>query len=193
MPKFSEQEKNNIQQSLLKEGERLFITYGLRKVTIDDIVKAVNIAKATFYRFYEGKEYLFLDIAQKQQQEIFDILNDILVNTDSKSDHERLKSVFFAMSELMPKYPMLTGIDEETVMLISRKISSDRLAQYSSQGFDAVKTIESHGIKFKYDTLVVQQLFHALYESWIKLQEQPQDMQKKVIDIMLEGILQQII
>ena len=43
MPRFSEYEKVRIQQSLLEEGERLFTTYGLKKVTIDDIVKAVKI------------------------------------------------------------------------------------------------------------------------------------------------------
>lgn len=193
MPKFTDQEKCNIQKSLLTEGESLFISYGLKKVTIDDIVRKVNIAKATFYKFYEGKEYLFLDIVQRQQKSIYEILNDVLIQSETMSDLERVKKVFFEMSMLMPKYPMLTGIDEETIRLISRKVSPQRIEVYKKQGFDAVKTIENHGIKFKYDSEVVSQLFHILYESWIKLQEQPEDMQKKLIDIMLEGILQQIL
>lgn len=193
MPKFTDQEKCNIQKSLLTEGESLFISYGLKKVTIDDIVRKVNIAKATFYKFYEGKEYLFLDIVQRQQKSIYEILNDVLIQSETMSDLERVKKVFFEMSMLMPKYPMLTGIDEETIRLISRKVSPQRIEEYKKQGFDAVKTIENHGIKFKYDSEVVSQLFHMLYESWIKLQEQPEDMQKKLIDIMLEGILQQIL
>lgn len=193
MPKFTDQEKCNIQKSLLTEGESLFISYGLKKVTIDDIVRKVNIAKATFYKFYEGKEYLFLDIAQRQQKSIYEILNDVLIQSGTMPDLERVKKVFFEMSMLMPKYPMLTGIDEETIRLISRKVSPQRIEEYKKQGFDAVKTIENHGIKFKYDSEVVSQLFHMLYESWIKLQEQPEDMQKKLIDIMLEGILQQIL
>ena len=193
MPRFSEYEKVRIQQSLLEEGERLFTSYGLKKVTIDDIVKAVKIAKASFYRFYDGKEYLFLDIAQRKQKEIFETLEDILKESESKTDHERVKMVFFVMSELMGRYPLLTNIDSETVEIIARKVSPERLAEYSAQGFDAVKTIERHGIKFRYDTQVVSQLFHTLYQAWISLQGQPVEMQKQVIDIMLDGIIEQIL
>ena len=193
MPRFSEQGKARIQQCLLEEGERPFTTYGLKKVTIDDIVKAVKIAKASFYRFYEGKEYLFLDIAQRKQKEIFEILEGVLEENESKADKERVKIVFFAMSELMRKYPLLTNIDSETVEAIARKVSMQRLAEYSAQGFDAVKTMEEHGIKFCYDTQVVSQLFHTLYQAWISLQGQPVEMQKQVIDIMLDGIIDQIL
>lgn len=193
MPRFNEHEKMKIEQSLLDEGERLFTIYGLKKVTIDDIVKSVNIAKATFYKFYEGKEYLFLDIVQRQQKEIYEILEGIMTKSESRTDRERVKNVFFEMSKLVSKYPLLTSIDEDTVKMITRKVSAERLEKYSKQGFDAVKTIENHGIAFRYDTQIISQVFHALYESWIKLQEQPEEMQKKVIDIMLEGILQQII
>ena len=38
MPRFSENEKEQIRNKLLTEGERLFATLGIKKVTIDDIV-----------------------------------------------------------------------------------------------------------------------------------------------------------
>lgn len=193
MPRFGEQEKVRIKQCLLEEGERLFTTYGLKKVTIDDIVKAVNIAKASFYKFYEGKEYLFLDIAQKEQKEIFDALEGVLIDSKTKPDRERVKLVFFNMSGLMRRYPLLTGIDRETVETIARKVSPQRLKEYSIQGFDAVKTMEKYGIEFRYDTQVVSQLFQALYQSWVTLQGQSDEVQEQVINIMLEGIINQII
>ena len=193
MPRFGEQEKVRIKQCLLEEGERLFTTYGLKKVTIDDIVKAVNIAKASFYKFYEGKEYLFLDIAQHEQKEIFEVLEDVLIENNTKTDRERVKLVFFTMSGLVRNYPLLTNIDKETVEIIARKVSPQRLQEYNMQGFDAVKTMEKQGIEFRYDTQVVSQLFQALYQSWISLQGQPVEVQEQAINIMLEGIIQQII
>ncbi|MDD5934064.1 MAG: TetR/AcrR family transcriptional regulator [Clostridiales bacterium] len=192
MPKFSEQGKERIQQSLLQEGERLFTTYGLKKVTIDEIVKAVKIAKASFYRFYEGKEYLFLDIAQRKQKEIFEILEGVLEDSKNKPDSDRVKLVFFSMSELMGKYPLLTNIDDETIELVARKVSSERLEEFAAQGFDAVQTMEKHGIQFRCDTQIVSQLFHALYRAWVGLQEQPKNIQEQVINIMLDGVINQI-
>lgn len=193
MPRFGEQEKIRIKQCLLEEGERLFTTYGLKKVTIDDIVKAVNIAKASFYKFYDGKEYLFLDIVQRAQKEIFETLMGVLIESKAQPDGERVKLVFFSMSVLVKKYPLLTIIDEETVEIIARKVSSTRLEEYNQQGFDAVKVMEEQGIRFKYETQVVSQLFQSLYQSWITLQGQPTEMQEQVINIMLDGIIQQII
>jgi len=193
MPRFGEQEKERIKQCLLKEGEHLFSVYGLKKVTIDDIVKSVNIAKASFYKFYDGKEYLFFDIVQKEQNKIFEELEDVLIASKDKSDKERVKLVFYMMSDLMRKYPILTGIDKETVELIARKVSPQRLEEYIKQGFDTVKVMEAQGIKFKYDTKVISQLFQSLYQSWIALQDQTQEIKAQVINIMLDGIIEKII
>ena len=193
MPKFSESEKKRIEQCLLEEGTRLFTIHGLKKVTIDDIVNAVNIAKASFYKFYEGKEYLFLDIVEKQQKEIFNTLSEIIQESKSKTDKEKIKEIFMVMSVLMKKYPLLSAINEETVEIITRKVSPDRLAAFNSQGFDAVKALEENGMQFKYDTQVVSKLFQTLYQSWISLQGQTVSMQEQVINIMLDGIIDKII
>ena len=193
MPRFGDQEKERIKQCLLEEGERLFISYGLKKVTIDDIVKAVNIAKASFYKFYEGKEYLFLDIAQKEQKEIFEALESVLAESTEQSDDQRVKLVFFSMSVLVKKYPLLTLINKETVEIIARKVSPKRLQEFQQQGFDAVSLMIEQGIRFKYDAHIVSQLFQSLYQSWISLQEQPKEIQEQVITIMLDGIIEQIL
>ena len=52
MPRFTEQEKgNHKQENFLIEGEKLFAAHGLKKVTVDDLVAAVNISKGSFYAF----------------------------------------------------------------------------------------------------------------------------------------------
>lgn len=193
MPRFSENEKERIRQCLIDEGEKLFVKYGLKKVTIDDIVDAVKIAKASFYKFYEGKEYLFLDIAQERQKEIFDKLTVVLDSSKNKPDRERVKLVFYNMSLLMRSYPLLTMIDKDIVEIIMRKVDMERLGAFSAQGVNAVQLMIDKGIKFKVTADVASMLFQALYQSYISVANQPPEMQKQVIDIMLEGILNQIV
>ena len=48
MPKFSDAEKEFIRQKLMQEGERLFVSFGIKKVSIDEIVQATGIAKGSF-------------------------------------------------------------------------------------------------------------------------------------------------
>ena len=71
MPRFTEQEKEIINRKLLIEGEKLFAAHGLKKVTVDDLVAAVNISKGSFYAFYPSKEHLYVEINFRLQKELF--------------------------------------------------------------------------------------------------------------------------
>ena len=46
----------------METGRACFLRYGLKKTTIDDLVKPVGIAKASFYLFFDSKEALYMDI-----------------------------------------------------------------------------------------------------------------------------------
>lgn len=193
MPRFSDSEKENIRQKLLDEGEKLFVVYGLKKVTIDDLIKAVNIAKASFYTFYESKEYLYMDIVQGIQQKIFADLEFLLDNNTSLSDKERVKQVFSVMSECMVRFPILAQIDSSTIEIMSRKVSKERMMDYYKSNFDAAQSMDNHGIRFSCDIKIVSLVFQAIYRSWIGLQEVSADEQAAVTEILLSGAIDSIV
>lgn len=193
MPRFSENEKEKIHNNLLKEGERLFTTHGIKKVTIDDLVDAVGIAKASFYTFYENKEYLFLDIVQSIQQKIFTELNILLDSNTNLPSKNRVLQVFEAMLKIMLRYPILKCIDTSTTELIARKVSNKRLVAFREQNFDATQSMHNHGIRFSCDIQTASYAFQALYHSWMYLQDKGQDMQTSVTDILLSGVINQIV
>ena len=193
MPRFSDTEKENIQQRLLVEGERLFAAYGIKKVTIDDLVEAVNIAKATFYTFYESKEYLYMDIVQGIQKKIIDELDTFLDHNNVLSAKERVRQVFTKMTQLMIQYPILSRIDSSTIGLISRKVSQGRLAVYLQQNFDAAQSLSNHGVTFSCDIKTASYTFQTLYHSWIYLQDNGADDPEAVITILLNGVIDQIV
>ncbi|MCK5148443.1 TetR/AcrR family transcriptional regulator [bacterium] len=59
---FTLQEKAVIRKKVITTAIELFGLYGLKKTSIDDIVKAAGIAKGTFYHFFESKESLFFEV-----------------------------------------------------------------------------------------------------------------------------------
>lgn len=193
MPRFSESEKEQIRQKLLTEGERLFVMYGIKKVTIDDLIKAVNIAKASFYTFYESKEYLYMDIVQNIQQNIFSELEMLLNDNASLSNKKRVKQVFIVMNECMARFPILAQIDSPTVDIISRKVSKERMMDYYRNNFDAAQSMCNHGIRFSCDVKIVSLVFQSIYRSWIGLQEASADEQTAVTDILLNGAIDKIV
>lgn len=54
----------DIKEQILETSSRLFMKYGLRSVTIDDICNELHISKKTFYNYFRQKEELIESIMQ---------------------------------------------------------------------------------------------------------------------------------
>ncbi len=54
----------------MDEARSCLMQYGIRKTTVDELVKRVNIPKGTFYLFYESKERLMFDVVLQLNDEI---------------------------------------------------------------------------------------------------------------------------
>jgi AcrR family transcriptional regulator len=73
---LSEQEKKIRREYLLSKGRELFVTYGVRKTSVDDIIMAAKMAKGTFYQYFESKEVFFLEILVQFHSEWFQKAED---------------------------------------------------------------------------------------------------------------------
>lgn len=63
MPRaYSDQERAYIRQRLHEEAILCIKQYGMRKTSVDELVRRVNIPKGTFYLFYPSKEMLFFEV-----------------------------------------------------------------------------------------------------------------------------------
>lgn len=84
--KFGQAERAAITEALLTAGRRLFTTQGLRKTSLDELVKPAGIAKSSFYAFYDSKESLYLDLmlreAPKLREKLWEILDADLSVTE---------------------------------------------------------------------------------------------------------------
>ncbi|GAA4942757.1 TetR/AcrR family transcriptional regulator [Streptomonospora halophila] len=69
-PAFSAEEKARIKGVLLESGRRLFTTRGLRKTSLEDLVAPAEIAKSSFYQFFDSKEALYLELMTDRMTEV---------------------------------------------------------------------------------------------------------------------------
>ena len=56
---FTDYEAEQLHKALLKETRRCAVTLGMKKTSVDQLTKAVGIAKGSFYKFYESKARRF--------------------------------------------------------------------------------------------------------------------------------------
>ena len=95
---FSKREKDAIRNAFLEKGKKLFSQYGLKKTSIDDFTKAVNVAKGTFYSFFESKEELFLEILCYEGTLRKKFIDDLLAS--NRSAKQCLKIVMKSVSDI---------------------------------------------------------------------------------------------
>ena len=59
---FTDQERENVREALRREGLRLLVQDGIRKVSIRELTGNVGIAQGGFYTFYRDKEEFVTDL-----------------------------------------------------------------------------------------------------------------------------------
>ncbi len=65
-----EQRKERTHRRLLEEAGRLFITKGFDAVTVEEIAGAADVAKGTFFNYFESKEKLLGELLYNRMQSL---------------------------------------------------------------------------------------------------------------------------
>jgi AcrR family transcriptional regulator len=191
MPKFNEQERDAIMELLFTEGERLFYTHGVRKVTINDLTKAVCISHGAFYTFFESKEHLFMEINLKKQQVIFNQLESLIYENRKLKPRQLVK---LAMNFLIDKFltdSIISSINGELWEYLSRRLPSQSIKDNNINDALVVEKLTEVGVKFKVHTSLVVKVVQATFmgaTSFISDEES-----EAVKDILVEGIIEKIV
>ena len=75
---FTDYETEQLRKALLKETRRCAVTLGMKKTSVDQLTKAVGIAKGSFYKFYESKEMLFFAVLEGVHSELYNVADRAL-------------------------------------------------------------------------------------------------------------------
>ena len=65
-------------QRIIQGGEELFLTAGIKSVTMDDIAKHLGMSKKTIYQFFKDKNELVIALVKKKLKEDEDQIAEIM-------------------------------------------------------------------------------------------------------------------
>lgn len=119
MPRaLTEKEKCAQCQRLLEKGKDAVMTHGIRKVSVDEIVKATGMAKGTFYQHFESKEKYLYALMEKIHHETFTQAEQIIFREASGGDDLRTSARGF-MKKLfqMPEMVFLIRNEQDIIAL----------------------------------------------------------------------------
>lgn len=193
MPKFSDVEKEMIRKKLLLEGERLFTLFGLRKVSIDEIVQATGIAKGSFYVFYTNKEHLYMDIASHLQLKMWHEMDAFLSENRSLPPRELCKQCFLWMFKELEHYPMLRQANSEIAEYLYRKLPPEVIVAHTQDDSHELTKLQEYGVQFTCGIDIATKTLQTLAISFLNLQQDHTADQQVIMEIILEGVLKEII
>ncbi len=142
MPKpLSHAERAHIKKRLIEEAEACLLQYGLKKTTVDEIVRRVRIPKGTFYLFYESKELLFFDVFLSFHDKTHAKLLEQIENLEDQPSPESITSLVFDLYKSIEQSFMYRFLMDGDLELLFRKLPG--------------KAVEAHNVR---DDLSVQRL-----------------------------------
>ncbi len=193
MPRFSEQEKEMIKNKLFEEGERLFTAYGIKKVSIDELVQAAGIAKGSFYSFYPSKEHLFMEIAIAVQNRMWVEMEGFLQAHSDLPSRELMKQTFLWMVEQFEHYPLIRKLDNETTDYLFRKLPKEVVEAHTRDDGEELLKLQKYGIHFTCNIPTAAKIMQIVALSFFNLSHEDEVTRTIVINIILDGVLKEIV
>ena len=193
MPKFSKTERGAIADTLLKQGERLFCEYGLRKVAVEEITKAAGIAKGSFYSFYASKEALYFDILTRCQRDMWQKMGVFLEENAALPPRALVRAAMDFMFALMREYPLIRRTDSETTAVLLRKLPKEVTDHHTGEDTEAVEMFLPYGVRFTRPLPVVAKAFQLLYGAVTLLEMEEDGMAGQVLDVMISALINELV
>ncbi len=194
MPKtFTDQEREFIKQRLMEEAKKCLTLYGIRKTTVDELVKRVNIPKGTFYLFYKSKEILFFHVILQFNDEIQEKMITEVSALSNSMDYEKLTDILFGLyktleDSFMPQ--LITGGELEFYL---RKLPSELSKLHAEKDDFRFKELVSLIPNIKVENIqVLSAAFRGIFLSLLHKQEVGEEVFDAALRVMIRGVVIQM-
>ena len=117
---FTEYETEQLRKALLKETRRCAVTLGMKKTSVDQLTKAVGIAKGSFYKFYESKEMLFFAVLEGIHSELYGVADEVLRENSGLPPAERAAEAVLAVCRRLSDTGDMVFIENDAKLLLQR-------------------------------------------------------------------------
>ena len=195
LPKsYSDQEREYIVKRLKEEAAKCLAQYGVRRTTVDELVRRVGIPKGTFYLFYKSKELLLFEVIQDQHETINKELSDALSKTAGKGfSADTLTDLIFVFFKKTEEMPILKLLDTDEVELLVRKLPREVVEAHFQDDTDTIEQMLSmFPMKKNLDVKVVSAAFHAVYFATLHKNDIGEENYDEALRLLIYGIVTQM-
>ena len=117
---FTDYETEQLRKALLKETRHCAVTLGMKKTSVDQLTKAVGIAKGSFYKFYESKEMAFFAVLESIHSELYGVADQALHRNGGLPTSERAAEAVLAICRRLSDTGDMVFIENDAKLLLQR-------------------------------------------------------------------------
>ncbi len=132
-----------IKDDILREAQKLFQQFGVKKTTMEDIAKAIGKGKSTLYYYFCSKEEIFDAVVLKEMDEVFNRVKQAVEK--AVSAEEKLKAFTLTKIKAVQKRVNLYKIvnrEAQDTMRCMKHLHTE----YHTQEVKLLKDILAYGV-----------------------------------------------
>lgn len=147
---------------LMEKAESLFIEYGYKSVSMNQIAEAAGISKMTIYKYFPTKEELFMSVLQLLMDKSYDYIDDRLKNIEGII--EKIDELLKYGIESSRNYSLVFYKDIMDNPIISAKVLQEKKRKSKEIFIDIIRTGKRRGEVRDVDEVFMANMLMALID-----------------------------
>ena len=184
---FTDYETEQLRKALLKETRRCAVTLGMKKTSVDQLTKAVGIAKGSFYKFYESKEMLFFAVLEGIHSELYGVADLALSENVGLPNADRAAQAVLAVSDTGD----MVFIEHDAKLLLQRLPDDIKNVHYHDGETHIRQLLENHDLMPKCDVSLAAATVRGLILT-VSHKEQIGGLYPQVLETLVHGACREL-
>lgn len=178
----------------MEEAEACLAQYGMRKTTVDELVRRVHIPKGTFYLFYPSKESLFFDVFCKLHDKLQEDLLGQIHKLHGNITADTVTEVLFALYKQVDNTFLFSFIAGGELELLVRKLPPEIVDQHAREDDFSMEKLLSllPGVRSQENIKTFSAVLRAVFCTMLHKREVGEDVFDHAMKIMLRGVVIQL-
>ena len=188
---FTDYETEQLHKALLKETRRCAVTLGMKKTSVDQLTKAVGIAKGSFYKFYESKEMLFFAVLEGIHSELYGVADRALSENAGLPAAERAAKAVLAVCKRLSDTGDMVFIENDAKLLLQRLPEDVKNVHYHDGETHIRQLMENHDLMPKCGVSLAAATVRGLILT-VSHKEQIGELYQQVLETLVHGACREL-
>ena len=166
---FTDEQRMLIRSRLLESAQRHAIHDGVQKTSLDTLTSEAGISKSSFYKFYESKEALFLEVAALWEKQILQNAHKTLASDQDLTSKERAARFVYTIFEIIHQMGVVRFLREDLPYLNAFQPQDMARQHYLASAQGIFESLRAARIRFTEPEETVLAVIQLMYLSILSI------------------------